>query len=398
MRKRDKQIARAWGSRKSKAAMRGATKGAIFNAVALALPIALAGCAAAPGMKMVKPATIAVSHDTEARAEAAPVPIMNIDATLIHRLRATRTKDLDEAVRELSAKPSPYVVGAGDVLQITVWDHPELAVAQGAPGQAATRNSDPVPGFVVDQRGNLQFPYAGTLHAAGMTTDQIQQALALRLTKAFLNPQVTVRMASFRARQIFVDGEVHTPGAQPLNDIPMTLYDAVSRAGGFATTADQSRLVLVRDGRSYPLDMTSMFEGGFNPARIILRDGDLLRVRARDDSGVYVMGEVSRPSTALPMRDGTLSLSEAISQAGSINSNSADASEVYVIRDSLSASPQVYHLDAKSPVSMVLANQFALEPHDIVYVDGNGLVRFSRVLNLLLPAVNAALYGAIAGK
>ena len=78
--------------------------------------------------------------------------------------------------------------------------------------------------------------------------------------------------------------------------------------------------------------------------------------------------------------------------------NSADASEVYVIRDSLSASPQVYHLDAKSPVSMVLANQFALEPHDIVYVDGNGLVRFSRVLNLLLPAVNAALYGAIAGK
>ena len=104
MRKRDKQIARAWGSRKSKAAMRGAMRGAIFNAVALALPIALAGCAAAPGMKMVKPATIAVSHDTEARAEAAPVPIMNIDATLIHRLRATRTKDLDEAVRELTKK------------------------------------------------------------------------------------------------------------------------------------------------------------------------------------------------------------------------------------------------------------------------------------------------------
>jgi len=394
MSKRDKQIAHAAGSRQP--------RGALFNAAAfavtVALPIALAGCAAAPGMKMSKPATIAVSHDAQARTEAAPVPIVDIDATLIHQLRVTRGKDIDQAVRELSTKPSPYVVGAGDVLQITVWDHPELAVAQGAPGQAATRTSDPVPGFVVDQRGNLQFPYAGTLHAAGMTTDQIQQALALRLTKAFLNPQVTVRMASFRARQIFVDGEVHAPGTQPLNDIPMTLYDAVSRAGGFSSTADQSRLVLVRDGRSYPLDMTSMFEGGFNPAKIILRDGDLLRVRARDDSGVYVMGEVSKPSTALPMRDGTLSLSEAISQAGSINSNSADASEVYVIRNSLSASPQVYHLDAKSPVSMVLANQFALQPHDIVYVDGNGLVRFSRVLNLLLPAVNAALYGAIAGK
>lgn len=347
---------------------------------------------------MAKPAGVAVSHDAQGTENTTPVPIVPIDASLITQLRAERNNDLGQAVRELSSHVSPYVVGAGDVLQITVWDHPELALAQGAPGQAATRASDPVPGFVIDQSGNLQFPYVGTVQAAGKTTEQIQHLLAIGLQKAFLNPQVTVRMASFRAKQIFVDGEVHTPGAQPLNDIPMTLYDAVSRAGGFASTADQSHLVLVRNGRSYPLDMTSMFNGGFNPARIVLRDGDLLRVKARDDSGVYVMGEVTKPATALPMRDGTLSLSDAISQAGSINSATADAAEVYVIRDSLSTRPQVYHLDAKSPVAMVLANQFELQAHDIVYVDGNGLVRFSRVLNLLLPAVNAALYGAIAGK
>ncbi|WP_144107934.1 polysaccharide biosynthesis/export family protein [Paraburkholderia sp. BCC1886] len=373
-------------------------RGTVCRIATLALPLLLTACAAAPGMKMAKPAGVAVSHDAQGTENTTPVPIVPIDASLITQLRAERNNDLGQAVRELSSHVSPYVVGAGDVLQITVWDHPELALAQGAPGQAATRASDPVPGFVIDQSGNLQFPYVGTVQAAGKTTEQIQHLLAIGLQKAFLNPQVTVRMASFRAKQIFVDGEVHTPGAQPLNDIPMTLYDAVSRAGGFASTADQSHLVLVRNGRSYPLDMTSMFNGGFNPARIVLRDGDLLRVKARDDSGVYVMGEVTKPATALPMRDGTLSLSDAISQAGSINSATADAAEVYVIRDSLSTRPQVYHLDAKSPVAMVLANQFELQAHDIVYVDGNGLVRFSRVLNLLLPAVNAALYGAIAGK
>jgi polysaccharide export outer membrane protein len=47
---------------------------------------------------------------------------------------------------------------------------------------------------------------------------------------------------------------------------------------------------------------------------------------------------------------------------------------------------------------MVLANQFELEPHDVVYVDGNALVRFSRVLSLLLPAINAGLTGAVLMK
>jgi polysaccharide export outer membrane protein len=58
----------------------------------------------------------------------------------------------------------------------------------------------------------------------------------------------------------------------------------------------------------------------------------------------------------------------------------------------------VYHLDARSPVSMLLANNFELQPHDVVYVDNNGLVRFSRVLNLLLPAINAGLTAAVLTK
>jgi polysaccharide export outer membrane protein len=284
------------------------------------------------------------------------------------------------------------------VLQITVWDHPELALAQAPSGQTATRVSDPVPGFVIDEDGNLQFPYVGNLHVEGLKPADVQRELTTRLAEAFIKPQVTVRVASFRAKQVFVDGQVRVPGPQPINDIPMTLYDAINRAGGFSDTADQSHLVLVREGHSYPISLTDMLDTGANPAKIVLRDGDLLRVLARDESGVYVMGEVNRPMTAIPFRNGQLTLSEAISQAGSLNSNSADASEIYVIRNSLGPHPTVYHLEAKSPVSMLLANQFELNPRDIVYVDGNGLVRFSRVLSLLLPAVNAALTGAIVTK
>jgi polysaccharide export outer membrane protein len=107
---------------------------------------------------------------------------------------------------------------------------------------------------------------------------------------------------------------------------------------------------------------------------------------------------VNKPTTALPMRNGKLSLADALAQAGSVNVSSSDPGQVYVIRGSLGDTPQVFHLDAKSPVSMILANQFDLEPRDVVYVDSGNLVRFSRVLSLLMPAINAGLTAAIVTK
>jgi polysaccharide export outer membrane protein len=71
---------------------------------------------------------------------------------------------------------------------------------------------------------------------------------------------------------------------------------------------------------------------------------------------------------------------------------------MYVIRGALSGTPSVYHLDARSPVAMLLANQFELQPKDVVYVDATGLARFSRVLNQLLPMINTGLTAAVVGK
>ncbi|WP_240158974.1 MULTISPECIES: polysaccharide biosynthesis/export family protein [Burkholderiaceae] len=359
----------------------------------------MVACAAAPGMKMSTPTALPVTTgDAQTPATNLPVSIEDINVTLIAQMQNQLAQTRSDQLRDLMSAPAAYTLGKGDVLQITVWDHPELVAAQAPSGQTTTRAFDPAPGFVIDEDGNLQFPYVGNLHVEGLKPAEVQRELTTRLANVFIKPQVTVRIASFRAKQVFVDGQVHTPGALPLNDIPMTLYDAINRAGGFSDTADQSHLVLVRNGRSYPISLTDMLDTGINPAKIVLHDGDLLRVLARDENGVYVMGEVNKPLTALPMRNGRLSLSDAISQAGSLNSSTADASEVYVIRDSLSPHPQVYHLAARSPVAMLLANQFELNPHDIVYVDGNGLVRFSRVLSLLLPAINAGLTAAIVTK
>jgi polysaccharide export outer membrane protein len=348
---------------------------------------------------MTAPATLPVSNaDSRAPGDEIKIPIADINLSLIKQMHDSAADDGAQEAKELFDKPGAYRLGTGDVLQITVWDHPELATALGTQTQTNTRPSDPVPGFVVDSEGNVQFPYVGNVPLAGLRIEDAQARLAQRLAQVFVKPQVTLRIASFRAKQVYVDGEVHTPGAQPINDIPMTLYEAINRAGGFNPTADQSRIVLVRDGASYSLNLSQMLERGINPANVVLKGGDMLRVMSRDDNGVFVMGEVNRPATALPMKSGRLTLSDALSQAGSLNTSSADAAQVYVIRGSFDKTPKVFHLDATSPISMILANQFELQPKDIVYVDGNGLVRFSRVLNLLLPAINAGLTAAIVTK
>ncbi|MCP3714159.1 polysaccharide biosynthesis/export family protein [Paraburkholderia sp. CNPSo 3281] len=327
------------------------------------------------------------------------VDITELNVDTVKRFQEARQKQQQQQVDLLSTTPQAYTIGAGDVLQIVVWDHPELSAAVGSTqSQASTRPGDPFSGFIVDQSGDLTFPYAGAMRVAGLRTEEVQRRLTTSLGRYFVKPQVTVRMASYRAHEVYVDGEVRNPGVVAVNDVPMSLYEAISRAGGFADTADQSDLVLVRDGKSHRVNLTQMVASGLSPSRLYLKPGDMLRVVARDENDVYVMGEVNKPISAIPRRTGRITLADAIAQAGSVNSSTADAAQMFVIRGALSGKPEVFHLDGRSPVAMLVAKEFDLQPKDVVYVDGNGLVRFNRVLTLLIPVINAGLTAGVMAK
>lgn len=70
---------------------------------------------------------------------------------------------------------------------------------------------------------------------------------------------------------------------------------------------------------------------------------------------------------------------------------------MFVIR-SRDGAPQVFHLDGRSPVSMLVAREFQLQRKDIGYIDGSGLVRFNRVISLLMPLINAGLTAGMVAK
>jgi polysaccharide export outer membrane protein len=87
-------------------------------------------------------------------------------------------------------------------------------------------------------------------------------------------------------------------------------------------------------------------------------------------------------------------LSEALSDAGGLNPLSANASQVYVFRQGPERSVDVFQLDASSPGMLVLADQFQLQPRDLIFVDAAHVTRFYRVVAQIVPFASSIFLGA----
>lgn len=295
---------------------------------------------------------------------------------------------VSDNVKALFGKSERYTIGSGDVVGVIVYDHPELLPNAGAViSQAADPTGVQVaPGFIVDAAGEIAFPYVGRVRVAGLTEAEASDLIAKLIATQVQDPQVTVRIQSFRSRRVYVEGAVRTPGSQIVTDVPMTLTEAINRAGGITEEGNRSSLTLIRDGTSIPIDLTRLRDAGLDANRIPLKHGDIVRVANREDSKVFVMGEVLAPMALAMRSNGRLNLNEALNEAGGPAVASSNPGQIYVIREAASGNPAIFHLDAKNPAAMVLASQFRLQPFDVVYVDPAPLVKWNRVVSLILPS------------
>jgi polysaccharide export outer membrane protein len=241
------------------------------------------------------------------------------------------------------------------------------------------------PGFIVGANGEISFPYIGRVQMQGLTEIEASDIIAKRIARYIKDPQVTVRIQSFRSRRAFVEGEVRSPGLQLFTDVPMTLAEALNRAGGITSNGDRSFVTLTRGDRTTLIDLTRLQDLGAGAGRIPLQNGDVVQVRNRDESKVVVMGEVLRPSSLI-MHNGRLSLNEALGEAGSASLGTANTGQIYVVRNTAKGTPAVFHLNAKNPAALALADRFPLQPRDVVYIDSVPLVSWNRVASLILPA------------
>jgi polysaccharide export outer membrane protein len=315
--------------------------------------------------------------------------IVPITPALVQAQAQTRQREVPANVTRLFAKPKPYTIGPSDIIGVVVYDHPELLPGAGT---VISQQIDPTgitsaPGFIVGADGQVSFPFIGRVKVEGLTESEASDLFRERLARFIKEPQVTVRIASFRSRRAYVEGEVRLPGTQIFTDVPMTLPEAINRAGGITAAGDRSFVTLTRGNQSTLINLMQLQEAGINPNQILLESGDLVTVRNREDSKVFVMGEILRPS-ALLMRNGRLSLNEALGEAGGPNLNTANTGQIYVIRNTAEGTPAIFHLNASAPTALALAETFPLRPRDVVYIDPVPLVNWNRVISLILPSAN----------
>ena len=367
--------------------------------------VGLSACTAmAPGIQFGKAQPSSTEAD-EADAVVAPAEILAITPRLVRREKALRDQQVAEDISALIQPARVYRLEAGDVLHIVVWDHPELSASMlpaGVPGAVgvagvAVSPMQPQSGFEIDQQGMLEFPYAGKLSVAGLTTVEAHEQLTRRLSHYLKSPKVTLRILTYRSKRVYVDGEVKQPGVQAINDLPMTLTEAINRAGGVTPMADQSRIMVSREGKTYQINMPQLVQRGVNPSSIMLASGDVVRVLSRDETKIFISGEVTSPR-ALPMRNGRLTLNEALGEAGGINPVTGDARQVYVVRRN-SQSSVVYQLDANAPGALAMAEGFELNPRDVVYVAATPLTNWNRTISAMIPgALPTAVIATTPGR
>ena len=180
-----------------------------------------------------------------------------------------------------------YRVGPRDILNITVWEHPELTIPAGEFRSADTA------GTVVGEDGNIFYPYAGIIKAAGRTVEDIRDEITRKLSVYIEQVQLDVRVTSYRSQRVYVVGEVKTPGIQLVKDIPLTVLEAINGAGGLSAEADSRNITLTRDGKTYNVNLLALYEGGDLSQNVTLQQGDVLNVPDREFNKIFVLGETT---------------------------------------------------------------------------------------------------------
>ncbi len=161
-------------------------------------------------------------------------------------------------------KAEPYLIGKDDVLNVVVWKQPQL-----------TGN------VTVAGDGTITMPLAGTVTAAGLTTQELQEKLTQKLSKDIHNPNVTVSVVTANSMVFYVLGQVHAPGVYPLHPGEV-LSQGLAQAGGLTDFANAKAIRVVRRMPGKDLEMTVNYQriedDGDVQDDVVLRAGDTITV------------------------------------------------------------------------------------------------------------------------
>ena len=156
-----------------------------------------------------------------------------------------------------------YLIGSGDTLQISVWNHVETSV----------------PAVVVLPDGKITVPLIHEVEVAGLTPPQAEQKITEKLSKFIVDPNVTVVVATTNSKKVYVVGAARKEGPLPYT-YGMTVLQAISEAGGLTDYAKRKKIYILHteDGLTYQQDFNydEVIKGQNMKQNIVLLPGDTL--------------------------------------------------------------------------------------------------------------------------
>jgi polysaccharide export outer membrane protein len=275
------------------------------------------------------------------------------------------------------AAAQPMLIAPGDLLDITVYDEPEMTQE-----------------VRVEEGGRVNLSLIGSTKLSGMTAQQAGEWIAGELTRRrfLLKAQVTVLVKEFATQGVSVTGEVSHPGVYPVLGT-RTLLDVISLAGGLTSMADTRVTIKHRSGTDEQVTVKLKGDDAQSSLdqNLQVYPGDLIIVPRAGI--VYVLGDVNRPGGFVMQDNGKITLLEALAQAGGANHTAALNSSLLLHKGGAG-----YATD-KIRVADLVRGRVAdreMKPNDILFVPGSHLRYFAENSQGIASAVvGASVYHVI---
>jgi polysaccharide export outer membrane protein len=233
-----------------------------------------------------------------------------------------------------AAKPEA-LLGAGDVVKISVYQNPDLTVD----------------GARISETNQLNFPLIGNVVIGGLTVTAAEQKIAklLRDGGFVLRPQVTIQIGQIRSAVISILGQVGKPGRYPIETVGAKVSEMVAAAGGVIPGgADVVTLVGTRNGRPIKLDidLPAILQSGKAELDLEVQNGDV--IYADRAPTAYIYGEVQRPGQFKLERG--MTLMQALAQSGGLTARGTQRG-IKVHRRDANGAVEIISLDLNDPVA-----------------------------------------------
>lgn len=297
-----------------------------------------------------------------------------------HEITASAIVSAEEvSVPTVAPETAPsrdYRVGPGDVLLLDVNGKPEFTVA-------SPSASGKVQGNRVDGAGNIHVPMLGAVPVSGLTISEIESKLAVLFRKFLQDPWVVVEVAEYKSQPLYLLGQFRASGTYYM-DRPLTLLQGIALANGFDISANLKAARLTRDGRTLPVDLYKLLQGGDNSQNVWLKAGDSIYLPDNRNQLVFIFGAVKKPGP-VPITPGGLNLAQAIASA-ELRETGYDFHHVRIIRSLSATRGELMVVD----FDMVLRGQALPIPlceGDIIYVPKSGFGTWNDVIADILPSL-----------